>query len=293
MVLLMRRIFSIIVVASIFFLTAGESLAILNPPQPPSAPSAPTPPDVPPPFKLPKTALRITDELYKLPSVPDPQTGQLVEAYAIVHKKDKFRTASAHRSGQARVKSACYGFFASGAKWRTVEPWVVNASGSGLMDSFVLSNLSANIAKWEDATDGLLGNGGLNVLGDGSMTSAPLSVDTVSPDNVNEVYFGPIDDPNTIAVTVVWGYFSGPSSLRRLIEWDQIYSTNFSWSATGEAGKMDFENISTHELGHSVGLKDIYTSSCADETMYGYATEGETKKRDLNTGDITGMNILY
>jgi hypothetical protein len=27
--------------------------------------------------------------------------------------------------------------------------------------------------------------------------------------------------------------------------------------------------------------------------MYGYATEGETKKRDLESGDIAGIKKLY
>ena len=56
--------------------------------------------------------------------------------------------------------------------------------------------------------------------------------------------------------------------------------------------KIDFYNIATHELGHSVGMTDLY-NFCTEETMYGYATEGETKKRDLNAGDIAGINALY
>ncbi len=147
--------------------------------------------------------------------------------------------------------------------------------------------MTTNIAKWETAA------GNINILGEGSFTSVPLVVDDTSPDNVNEVYFAPITDANTIAVTTVWGIFGGPPSGRDLIEWDQVYNTNFAWSSTGEASKMDFENIATHELGHSVGLADLYTSACAEETMYGYATEGEIKKHDLNTGDIKGVSTLY
>ena len=56
---------------------------------------------------------------------------------------------------------------------------------------------------------------------------------------------------------------------------------------------MDLDSIVTHELGHSVGLGDLYTAECAEQTMYGYATEGETKKRDLEAGDIVGIQKLY
>ena len=108
------------------------------------------------------------------------------------------------------------------------------------------------------------------------------------------MYFANITDRDAIAVTIVWGIFNGPPSSRLLVAWDQIYDdVDFDWSAAGEAGMMDFENIATHELGHSVGLGDLYTSKCSDETMYGYASEGETNKRTLEAGDIAGVKELY
>jgi hypothetical protein len=35
------------------------------------------------------------------------------------------------------------------------------------------------------------------------------------------------------------------------------------------------------------------TDTCVNETMYRFASEGETKKIDLNAGDIAGINDLY
>ena len=220
----------------------------------------------------------------------DPATHELVQGYAIVH----YRSANASaRASKARAPK-CYGFLANGAKWKSVEPWFVNPSnGRGLGGSYVLSNLASNVSKWEDATDGTLGNGGANVLGDGYFATGTLVADTVSPDNLNEVYFANVADPGAIAVTIVWGIFSGPTFNRKLVEWDQVYDDfDYDWSASGELGKMDFENIATHELGHSVGLADLY-NTCTEETMYGYADYGETKKRDLNSGDVQGMNAMY
>ena len=241
-------------------------------------------------FSIPEDAQKLTETLYRLKPSKDPKTGSTVDGYAIIHKKK----AAARRTGAARA-SKCYGFFATGAKWKVIEPWVVNpANPSGLSDSFVLNNLAGDITKWEDAADGVMGNSnGVNILGNGTATTGALFADSVSPDNQNEVYFDQIEDIDTIAVTIVWGYFSGTTSNRRLIEWDQVYNNDYLWSESGEGGKMDFENIVTHELGHSIGLNDLYSSSCIDQTMYGYADFGETKKRDLNIGDITGTNKLY
>jgi len=56
---------------------------------------------------------------------------------------------------------------------------------------------------------------------------------------------------------------------------------------------MDTQNIATHELGHAAGMGDLYETTAALETMYGYSTEGETSKRDLYFGDIAGIQNLY
>lgn len=224
----------------------------------------------------------------------DPASGQVVEGYAFVHPKNS--PAKPPWAGGNSGATKCYGFLAKGAKWKTIEPWLVNSSNSrGLGGSFVLNDLGDDIAKWEDAADGSVGDGGsINILGNGSLTSATLIADTISPDNNNEVYFADISSSSAIAVTIIWGIFGGPIAGRVLVEWDQIYDDiDFDWSSNGESDKMDFGNIATHELGHSVGLDDLYDANCSKETMYGYASDGETKKQTLESGDIAGISSLY
>jgi len=87
--------------------------------------------------------------------------------------------------------------------------------------------------------------------------------------------------------------FGGPPSGRELLEWDQVYSTEYDWSLDGSVLTMDFDNITTHELGHSVGLGDLYDTSCSSQTMYGYADYSETNKRTLESGDVEGIRKLY
>lgn len=243
------------------------------------------------PFRIKSGAVEIADGVFSLGKAYDAQTHELVEGYAIVHKKK----SEAKPSGGSAKAPACYGYLANGAKWKSVENWAVNPTNDDdLSGTFVVSTLSNGITKWEDATDGTVGNGlGVNVLGTGSATSSLLMADQVTTDGQNEIYFDDLGTDGTIAVTIVWGIFSGPTFNRRLVEWDQVYSTVYPWSASGEADKMDFANIAVHELGHSVGMADIYSSSCVNVTMYGYAGFGETKKQTLEQPDINGINKLY
>jgi hypothetical protein len=214
----------------------------------------------------------------------DPGSGKLVEGYAIIHYKEK----AARPAGKPGGGSSCYGFLAKGAKWKTVESWMFNTSNIRDLDGVSVFNLLSNgIAKWENAA-------GSDILGDGVSTPDTLAADTVSPDNKNEVYFANVGTQNAIAVTIIWGIFGGPIFQRELVEWDQIYDDiDYDWSLAGETGKMDFDNIATHELGHSVGMADIYESGCGEVTMYGYAIYGETKKQTLEPADIAGVSALY
>jgi len=90
-----------------------------------------------------------------------------------------------------------------------------------------------------------------------------------------------------IAVTYIW--YSGS----QILETDTRMNTFYKWSLTGEAGKMDVQNIMTHEFGHWAGLADLYDDVDYWLTMYGYADYGETYKRTLGLGDINGLEAWY
>lgn len=243
------------------------------------------PPAHAPAWGLPDHAVSVAPGLYYLGQSLD--EGRMVEGYAIVRYKEGHAKPPGVGKDKPPKTNSCYEFLARGAKWKSVEPWVVNpTNNAGLSDSYVLANLADNIQKWETAA-------GKDILGAGTTTTQTLVADTTSTDGVNEVYFGSIDEPGVIGVTIIWGIFGGPPKGRELVEWDQIYNQDLAWSNTGESGFMDFESIATHELGHSVGMGDLYSTGCNQQTMYGYASEGELNKRDLEAGDIAGIKSLY
>jgi len=249
---------------------------------------------------IPARALEVTPNVFSLGTSVDPKSGRAVEGYAIVRKADGPAKGGNGNAGGGKpdkggsTATTCYDFLARGAKWRSTENWVVNPLNIyGISDASVLSILEASILQWEDAADGALDTvRGADIFGAGSITADLLEADIDALDNVNEVYFGTLEE-GTLAVTIVWGIFGGPPQGRELVGWDQVYNTLYDWSDAGTAGAMDFSNIATHELGHSVGLADLYSSDCSEETMYGYGSEGETKKQTLEAGDIAGVSKLY
>ena len=106
----------------------------------------------------------------------------------------------------------------------------------------------------------------------------------------NSVSYGNYKKRGVIAVTVTWYTVTDNTA----VESDILFDTDFAWGdATIDSKVMDLENIATHEVGHTLGLSDLYTVSCSDVTMYGYSTEGDITKRDLALPDITGLRKIY
>ena len=230
-------------------------------------------------FALPDNAVEVSQGVFYLGKALD--KGKFVEGYAFLIKDNKAKKAKPSK------ESSCYAFLARGAKWKTVEDYLVNPINSdGLDEGFIQGNLASSIIKWETAS-------GVNILGN-EISGIVDGADFEATDGKNEVMFEDLGETSTIAFAVVWGTFSAPKPFRELVEWDMVFNDYYSWGdATNTSGVMDFENIATHELGHAVGMGDLYNTECSEQTMYGYSTEGETKKRTLESGDIAGIQVLY
>lgn len=213
--------------------------------------------------------------------------GPLTKVTFIHYKKDR-NPAKPSTANAGKKAPSCYGYIASGAKWKTTEDYSINPNGSGdLSESFVKSAIDLAVDEWENY-------GGKNIFG---ISNIDYSVGySEQLDYINTASFGVYNDPRVIAVTSVWGYFYGPPQTRELVEWDLFFNTGSDWTfgdAIDNSALMDLQNIAAHEIGHSAGMDDIYTSECQEETEFGYSSVGETKKRDLNAGDIAGISKLY
>ncbi len=208
----------------------------------------------------------------------------------IHYKKPRGKPADKPGRKPPTSDSQCYTFLAKGVKWK--EPsfsafLVDTANIEGLSEGEILAAVGAAADTWRAVPIGV-------DLLSSCEPGSDLSADWDSPDGDNEVVFGDVPYANAIAVTIVWGIFGGPPSQRQIVEFDMIFDdVDFDWSIGGSETTMDLQNIATHELGHAVGLGDLYESGCAEVTMYGYSENGETKKQTLEPDDVAGLVALY
>lgn len=145
--------------------------------------------------------------------------------------------------------------------------------------------INASFATWQTAS-------GVN-LTEGPTTTATRA----ARDSQNVVVWGNVPS-GAIAVTYTW---YNPST-REVVEVDTVMGRKLPWAYTasgtpdascGPLNAYDVRDILTHEIGHWMGLSDLYTSAEHDLTMFGYGSMGELKKDTLGTGDLNGIQALY
>jgi len=163
-----------------------------------------------------------------------------------------------------------------GFQWYTTINYYINPSNKyGLSTAAVVNTITTSATTWDKETN-------FQVFSYKRTTTKNAG----KRDGSNVVSFGPYR-AGAIAVTYIW--YSGD----QIIETDCRLNTYYKWSLSGEAGKMDVQNIMTHEFGHWCGLVDLYSDADYWLTMYGYGDYGETYKRTLGLGDINGLEAVY
>lgn len=181
-----------------------------------------------------------------------------------------------------------------GPKWSALAiSYVIDPDGApnGAVDEIKLA-----FETWDKVTTAELFNDEVTV----DPTAKP-SLD--APDFRNVVCWRGIAPTSNVAMTVLWyedkDGSGSPTVGDETIDTDIIFNALLKWGIDpDDEGPIkikayDVQNVATHEAGHVIGLGDLAGDIHRELTMYAYTAKGETIKISLQTGDVTGCQVLY
>ena len=222
--------------------------------------------------------------------------------------------ATAKTSAKTAAATVTGGSYSSykltGYRWNVLDPKVqlyLNPTGTptGLTAASSQSAIAAAANTWDDAVAGnIFADGTVVIVDSKKVVDAPFSKKPQRDGyNVNGwKKFG----NSFIALNRWWtngvkvgGYYS-------IIESDSWYNLDYQWTsslATAQStSKLDLQSVTLHELGHCIGMGDIYSSTYGGSLP---PDDPRTKdleqvmnlyngpQRTLGNGDKTGAQILY
>ena len=183
----------------------------------------------------------------------------------------------------------------TGWRWNTKNPQIkmflrddANLRKEGLDPIASKNAITAATQTWEGATS-------QNLFADTNTIEISTTKNADKYDGSNVIAFKPFSSAikNALAYsrtyytyTKVGGYYSAKES-------DLCYNTLYDWSTSDAGNKYDLQSVALHELGHTLGLGDLYTDpvfSGDKKQIMGYYTG---IKRALGNGDKTGAWSLY
>ncbi|MDO8504618.1 MAG: hypothetical protein Q7S36_02070 [Candidatus Liptonbacteria bacterium] len=180
-----------------------------------------------------------------------------------------------------------------GAGWKLPSAWTYRLNTASVPASVGSANLPVIVSNGFSGWLGAIGNTVAVTRG------ADTRVSRATFDGQNIVTWGRTSG-SALAVTYIWyNQTTGVAS-----EIDTIMNSKFTWSWSDPAawpageicafgGVYDAQSILTHELGHTMGLDDVYTAEFTNNTMYGYGYKAEAKKDTLTIGDVAGVSAIY
>lgn len=114
----------------------------------------------------------------------------------------------------------------------------------------------------------------------------------------NEITYGSISPTNILGLTIVYGYFSSYAiTQRRIVEFDIIFAdaSQTLGDCTLDPTTHDYPRVAMHEMGHGLGLLDVYLTGCDLWTiMFGSSPAGRVQPRaPLSYSDGISISALY
>jgi len=179
----------------------------------------------------------------------------------------------------------------TGWKWTATDPQIKlyiksDTTFPNYLDLTATKNAIASAANtWDDAVT-------QNIFADGSaLVTVDPNVQANADDNMNVHAWAPIS--GGLAITTTRFHTTKVNGFYPAYDSDTLYNTNYQWATDGNGQDIDVQSVALHELGHTIGLDDLYNnpqfSSDTDEIMNFYIGP----RHSLGPGDEAGAQALY
>jgi poly(3-hydroxybutyrate) depolymerase len=158
-------------------------------------------------------------------------------------------------------------------------------TGERLSTSAVQNAVATAANTWDAATN-------QNIFADSNLVTASTTVSADKYDRNNVVAWKPVSS-SALAYSRTWFNYNKVDGYNTALESDIVFNTGYTWRTDGLNGGIDVQSVALHELGHTLGLGDLYgKSQFSDDTrqvMHYY----NGVKRTLGNGDSAGIWKLY
>lgn len=227
-------------------------------------------------------------------NIRPPPIGASTFTNTIWNELQQQRNQSSRRKRVIQTLDDCYLVNLFNARMSAALPWTVDpVNPFSFNPDWLYYQSKKTMDAWQSLTSTRLWG---NLIQGASMSHINAS----KPANYNGVRFAQVTDSqgrsnNILAITISW--YRVISGGYEIFHWNQLYNTGIpnGWGdSTVDSNKFDLPSTLTHELGHSIGLRDIYDENvCEDVTMFYAGNPNDIRKRTLATGDANGIRQLY